>query len=244
MENEQNETGAETQETEIFYDRRESQKIPLVSSDGIIQSRCWHHLKPLSDERYFQFEDEIEVLKIRQPRKLSEIYKPHHDLWRELFVEREGIKEKDTDVLFTEAVQSINALVYYESFPPRDAEIGELCGEEDETAMYFGAMFSGAWLGLQIGYKSDFLNNLDGFQDTQTNRRNLGLTARSSNKAKRLHAFTLPNITNAKGYAPPAENFIESVPAWHIVNATNDLFLSCLSSLNSKPVIAGGIHGR
>ena len=47
---------------EILYDSRESQIIPLNVFNGSQQVRVLHHIKPLSNERYFQFDDEVEMV--------------------------------------------------------------------------------------------------------------------------------------------------------------------------------------
>lgn len=232
----------QTEETPIFYDCREPQKIPLLSIDGSSQSRCWHRLKPLSNERYFQFDAEVETVAVEKPRKLSEIYKPHYDLWQELFFEREGLKEKDTDVLFSEAVQAVKALLYYETVPPRQAEKGELYDSESDSYVYFGAMYSGAWLGLQIYYQNEINGKFDEYQQTQQKIRQWGLGYKPSRKAEKLHTFALPFIKNVAGYAP-AENPVDVVPAWHITNSVADLFSYELNALTSKPIITR-VYGR
>lgn len=259
---EQMEQSEDNQEPEIFYDRREPQRIPLIVPRGIRQIKIWHHLKPLSNERYFQFGEELETVQNYEPREVKDIYKPHYDLWRELFIEREAAKETDSDSLFYEAVKAIDALLYYEKVSPVPSEtIDEsdaplLFDDNADIETYFGAAYSGAWLGLTVNYKSDFDSLLDEYLTGRKPIRKLHRLdtsiARLTGKipygaVKNMH-FTpskrdfntynlaLPYITKVEGYAK-TENLIDAVPAWHIIKSTEDIFSQTIQFLNDSPII-------
>lgn len=241
----------------IFYDRNAVQRIPLDSIDNGVKSRSWHHLKPLSNERYFQLENEIDRVQYEGSSNVRDILKPKYDLWRELFIEREGFKEKDTDALFIEGVQAVTALLYYENIPPREAEEGELIDYDADESMYFGAMYSGAWLGLRAFFKSELRNYLDEYQTAVKPVRSSRLeqSVRSSGgslmlkpkvapykKVEKIYRFAAPFLTKADGFAE-SENAIDAVPAWHVVNAAADIFAAQLEMLSGVPVITG-VYGK
>lgn len=236
------EANERNEEKPILYDRRAIQKIPLLSVDGNRQSRCWHFLKPLSNERYFQLEQEVEEVINEKRNELRKIYKPYFDLWQELFIEREGLKEKDFDVLFTEAVQAIKALIYYESAPLTQSTDNENFDFDADDEVYFGAMFSGAWLGLQIYFQNQLSGKIDAYQETQKKTGTHIWNAQNRSKAEKLHELVLPFTTKANGYAE-ADSLIDVVPAWHITKAADELFSSSLLVLTSKPVITG-VYGQ
>ena len=219
----------------IFYDRNAVQRIPLDSIDNGVKSRSWHHLKPLLNERYFQLENEIEAAKA-QKLSVREMLEPKHKLWRELFVKREGFKEKDENALFFEGVQAVNALLYYEPTPARDAAEGELLNYEADDSIYFGAMYSGAWLGLKLFFKGEFSCNLEGYREATKPIRRLGLIRYAKNDVQRIYEFALPYLTKTEGYQL-AENIVDAVPAWHVINAADDMFSGQMELLTKSPVI-------
>lgn len=239
----------QTEETPIFYDCREPQKIPLLVPKGNGKVRITHHLKPLTNDRYFQFQNEIEEVAFYEPKELRAIYKPHFDLWNELLIERVGAKESNSDALVFEAAHAIKALLYYEKLETAADPSGEpfLYDDEADCEFSFGAMFSGAWLGLRLDFKSAFDSKTDDYlQATKKVRRwgttGYGLRAQKpffskSDNAEKLYNFALPYVSGGYGYAETG-NIAEVVPAWHVVQSAILIHSQTIQFLGDVPQIA------
>lgn len=206
----------------IFYDAAADQIIPLEIAKGSKVFRVCHHLKPLSDERFFELEDKVQ-LSIKRLKKLStDIFNPRHDLWKELAIKREGYTEREDWLEVTkeaDAVQAVNALLYAEIIPADDEESG-LLDDEAETPISFRAMFSGTLVELTHFFREETKAEKDRYFSITANEPDSNVLASAVKKSKnqRLYELGVSMITRTEGYANG------QIPAWHIAKSTEAYF--------------------
>lgn len=209
-------------ETPILYDATAEQNIPLEIAKGTKVFRVSHNLKPLSDDRFFQLEDEVQ-LSIKRLKKLStEIFSPRHELWKELAIKREGYTEREDWLDSTkeaDAVQAINALLHAEVVPATDEESG-LLDDEAETPIVFRAMFSGALVELTHFFREETKAEKDRYFSITANEPDSNALASAVKKSKtqRLYELGISMVKRTEGYANG------QIPAWHIAKTTEAYF--------------------
>lgn len=121
-----------------IYDRSKNQAIPLeISKNGKIY-HVSHTLKPIDDERYFQYAQE----NLEQTRKMSkdretsiDLFDPKIKLWDEIAVKREGYAEKKKwkeATKFEDKINAIDTLFFAEIIEDETPQVTSELLDDDE----------------------------------------------------------------------------------------------------------------
>ncbi len=220
---------AKAQEASVQYDASASQNIPLVLNGRGKDFTVRHILDPLSDDRYFLFQEELErtVGRIRKTEKLTTaMHQPKDNLWDDLATGVEGYKERDdwkAGVHQTHKTAVISALC--------DVQLLDEEAEEEITAwdidapitVPFRAMYSGTLLlDLKLIFRPETAAEMDEFLSLETRQPNPQelASAQKTSQAARLARLGRKLLTDQHGYKDGS-----TVPAWHLAPATEAFFL-------------------
>lgn len=198
----------------IFYDSTQIQKVSLIleGADGE-QSNVVHTLAPLSNQRYFQFQLELERLGDAKP---SELLKPKFSLWRELCKKREAETGTAGEIDELEAATVINTITAFQTIPATE-KIGTVeAYDESEafTVMFLGVMNNLAFP-LGLTFRSVDVPDIDRFFEI---RKESNLSDITKSTAEKVYNFGLSMLTKSEGYKNS-----ETIPAWHIIGAIADV---------------------
>lgn len=235
----------------ILYDAGASQTIPLeltkvVRRDGkriLKKIRLGHTLGPLSDQRYFQLQEEIDKTLNRAKAVTTALYKPKFDLWQDLNETTSGYPEKyDFAANPSDCIKALDALIEVQipeiELAEFDAETDEI--EEDAelvldelTVVPFRAMFSGALIvNLSHSFKEPSKADHDEFMAIETNApisTNRLAAAEKRTTAEKLFDLGRRLILDREGYAEGSDT-----PAWHLAATTRAFFLRELARMGKS----------
>lgn len=216
--------------TESLYDADASQIIPLEITKGARSYNVAHVLRPLSDERYFALDAELEEVSRRNENLSSALYEPKHRLWRELVEERIGYKERPDwreKTHQSDAVQAVNALLFAETAEGSDAPVfEELLDDEDLSVIALKARFSDREIETTHSFREETKAEFDRFVAIVTGaaRREKLASMKKRNATRDLCELYDAVCAEQSGYAG-------RVPAWHKIVAVRAFFENQFSRL-------------
>lgn len=205
----------------ILYDARKSQTIPWAINDKF---RVSHTLAPLTNERYFQLQEELlDVAK--KNISSSNVFDPKMRLWRELAESVEGYgptpdwKEK----MFEEdAIAAINVLTFIEPLDEDDEEPAEFVDLDAATRIPFRAQQGNALLELSHSFKRPSRADKDEYfaiEAGEPNRNQLA-SAEKKSVAERLYHLGKRLLVERTGYVADSPD-----PAWHLAQTVGAFFI-------------------
>jgi hypothetical protein len=224
MKNEQTETP--TTDEIVNYDASIAQEVPLKLTKGTRSYRVTHNLQPLSNDRYFEMQDDLEATALRLTKISTKAYEPKDRLWKDLVTSVTGYKDRSDwkdGVPFEHRTEAINALIFIHlnDEPPTKAD--DLWDIEELVDIPFHAMQSGVLItDLVHSFRSETKEEMDEFLSIEagdTSSNNLA-SAQKLSKAERLYRLGKKLLKSTSGYAPGTE-----VPAWHLASTTESFFL-------------------
>ena len=205
----------------ILYNSRAEQNVPLYLEKNGKTFRVSHHLKPLSFERYFQFQ-ESEVSTIQRLKKISTAAaEPVYKLWKDLCDGIEGYSFAHADnwrerVNHNDAIAAVSGLLFVQILEDSEIEADEseeLYDDEKPTKVAFRAMYSGALVTLTHHFREVSKSEADEFLAISTNQPNENQLASSVKQSEMEKLYNLGKklLADADGYAENSD-----VPAWHL----------------------------
>lgn len=219
----------------ILYDARLEQKIPFTLNKSGREFRVSHTLRPLSDERYFEFREAIEATESAAKKISTKLWLPKVALWKDLVVSREGFVEKPdwketTHQSIASAVVEayLHAAVLNEN--EEEAEDGEeiLYDDEAPTKISFRAMQAGALLTLSHSFLPETKAQMDEYIAIETAQPipNTLASAAKRSTAEKLCKLGRQLLVETDGYAEGSH-----VPGWHLATTTESYFLRRLAQV-------------
>jgi hypothetical protein len=209
----------------LGYDSRTQQTIPFTVEKNGTKFPLSHTLDPLSNDRYFQLEDEFEKIVKKLTRVSVALYDPKILLWKELAVSRGGYKEREDWKEHThpnDCTAVINALLNTTIADEKteDAD-GVLYDDEALTEIKFWAAHSGGLHEITHRFREETKKEMDEFlsiQTDDTSRTELASAAKVC-KAERLYRLGQGLLKEHDGYAEGSD-----IPAWHLAATTESFF--------------------
>lgn len=225
----------------ILYDAGASQTIPLsfektVRRDGrrILQRiRLTHTLNPLTDERYFQLEADIEKVRKRASAVTTAIWEPKVRLWNELIDSVTGYPNGNDPrkaVHDLDKTKAVEALLAVDVLSPEtieydiETEIIEDAVEldDEDTVIPFRAMHNGALiLNMSHSFRAETKAEIDEFLAIEQGQPNTNALASAEKLTveARLCELGQKLLTDREGYTDDCET-----PAWHLAATTRAYF--------------------
>jgi hypothetical protein len=211
----------------IEYDSRISQRVPLQLEQNGNNIRVAHILKPLTNERYLEYQDQVADLATRIKKISTEIMSPQYQLWCDLVEGREGYKERDDWKEKThknDAVAAVSALLSTQVLDNSEVEgaKAELYDEDALTVIHFRALQSGVLIGLSHSFREETKAEADEFlaiDAGQDDANNLA-SAEKITKQERLYRLGKKLLKEHTGYADGSD-----IPVWHLAATTESFFL-------------------
>lgn len=218
------------EQTEILYDSKATQTIPLHLEKNGKTFRVSHVVNPLPAERYFQFqESEISTIN-RLKRVSSSAADPLFKLWDELCTGTGGYTSSDTPewkerVKREDALAAMSGLLYVTVLDNDEVESDdkeELYDDEAPSKVVFRAMFSGALVSLAHHFREPSLSESDEFLSITANQPNENQLASAvkQSEMEKLHRLGKRLLVNAEGYVDSSD-----IPAWHLAVTTKAHFM-------------------
>jgi hypothetical protein len=211
----------------VEYDAESVQQIPLTLNRNGRRFTVTHHLGPLSDERYFKFQDDAEQLAERLKKLTTAIHGPKGSLWSDLCVAVEGYLERDdwkAGVHQTHKSTAITALCDVQILDPEAVEEeGDVWDIDAPIVINFATMFSGVQLrNMSHTFRPESEAEMDEFLAIQANQPNENELASAvkislAERMVRLGRKVLQDHSGYKNGSP--------VPAWHLAATTESFFL-------------------
>lgn len=211
----------------ILYDSTKPQRIPLRLEKPGQTFTVYHNLEPLTNERYFEYQNDIVDLASRIKKISTAITSPQQKLWAELVTGRAGYKERDDWKEKThpnDAVAAIAALLSVQVLDNSEIESSDKAAvyDEDElTVISFRALQSGVLMTLSHSFREETKAEADEFLAIdvgQADENNLAAAEKMS-KQERLYRLGKKVLKETEGYAEC------EVPAWHLAATTETFFL-------------------
>lgn len=213
----------------ILYNSKTTQGVVLKLEKNGREYRLVHHLSPLTDERYFRFQ-ESEANTIARLKKInSQATEPVYKLWLDLCESVEGYAYKDDwkDRIHREdAMAAISGLLFVqvidESEMEEDTALPDLYDDSVPTRVQFRAMTGGALVTLTHSFREASQSESDEFLAITTNQpndRELASAVKKS-EAQKLYELGKRILVDADGYAPDS-----TVPPWHLAQTVKAFFI-------------------
>lgn len=216
-------TEAEITNETIIYDTNAVQRIALKVEQGNETYKLYHHLKPLSPQRYIQFEKEVEQTFKGLGELSTEIYEPKRKLGIELIENAEGYEpsEEWRELIGLEIVQTINALFFCEIAPtPYKSEKQKGFNPNADSPVYLKVYYSGADVTTAIYFRPPTQAEINSFYRIDGDKPDNNQLASHAKKpkAQRLYELGVKMVTRS-------ENYADKIPVWHIAKAIDQHFL-------------------
>lgn len=194
-----------------FYDRRRPHACKLRIDEDF---EVIHHLSPLSDERYFQLEQEIERAVRHSSRVSVKMFEPKVKLWRELIDSIEGYDDLPDDFresIFTdEAVRVVNSMLDVQI---TGIESDKRTFRRETTVSLTALQGSTAFVDLSLKFRIPTHGERDVWYQVIAGRQNeLASAATNSSKSERLFKVAQAMLVSSEGYE-------DGPPAWHVIAA-------------------------
>lgn len=208
----------------ILYDSRLGQKIPWSIDE---QYRVSHTLKPLPNERYFQFQEEGEAMQEKFTKPTTAIYGPKHRLWLDIVESCEGWKPRDDwkeEMHEEDCIAAINALLHVEVLDPLETEKeGDgLLDFDALTPVIFRTMQAGALLSLSLSFRRATKAEKDEALSIDANEPNPNSLASAAHisQAEKLYRLGKKLLKDREGYAEGSD-----IPPWHLATCVQSFFV-------------------
>jgi len=222
------EATAETIEQTVLYDATAPQRVPFTITKNGKDFPVAHVLKPLSDSRYFEFQEQMSTMADRLKRLSTSMYGPKDALWQELVESREGYREREDwkeSTHQSDRLAVVNALLtVHLTDEPVDVESeDELFDDESLVVIPFQAMYNGALLlNLSHSFRQETKHEMDSFLSIETDEPdpNILASAAKRSKSEKLCELGRKMLKDRVGYAEASD-----VPAWHLAATTEAFFL-------------------
>lgn len=213
--------------TPVLYDATAQQQIPLILTKGAKTFRVEHTLNPLSNERYFELQEDLAAIAEKVKAISSQVYEPKDSVWNDLAVEISGYKPRDdwkAGVPSVHRSEAVNALIYvnFDDNVSR-AKDDDLWDIEDLIEIRFSAMFSGTLcIDIVHSFRAESKAEMDEYLAIESGSPIPGViaSAQKLSRAERLFNLGKKLLKDTQGYAPGSD-----VPAWHLAASTESFFV-------------------
>lgn len=217
---------AAVEEQSFLYDARKPQTIPLTVDKNGKKFRVTHSFKPLTNERFFEFQESIEDVSAKLTKVSTKMYEPKDTLWNELIETVEGYKERadwKAGVHVSHRTEAINGLIAIQ-FIDGDADTAEdaLWDIDDLTVIKFRTMQAGVLLTeMSHSFRPETKAEMDQFLAIESDQPepNVLASAQKLSKAEKLCRLGKKLLVETEGYAAGSE-----VPAWHLAATVESFF--------------------
>ena len=225
---------AKEKQSPLLYDSQVSQVIPFTLTRGGKDYQLTHTLKPLSNERYFKFQSEIEAMAEKVKSISTKIYQPKQTLWLDLIESQTGYKERPDwieKMPQTDAVLAVNAILHAQVLDESEVDVkdgADLYDIDALTPITFRALFAGRLLELTHQYRPMSQDEINQFLAIESNEPvpNVLASAVKLSKAENLYELGKTLLQERDGYADGSE-----IPAWHLATTTESYFLRHLGRM-------------
>jgi hypothetical protein len=218
------------EETPYPYDRNKPQTVKMEIQKGGKTFPVNHVINPISDERFFELELEIEQITKRAKSLSSDLYKPKHQLWKEVAESVTGYGKSDEwreKMYQADAVQALNAVLHCEVVTETE-ETGkdEVLEFDALTPIRLRVLQSGVLTEKVHNYREETKAEMDEYLSIVTSAPNPNALASAEKMSGSEKLFRLGKklLKNVEGYA-------SDVPAWHIVASAQAFFEQQLARL-------------
>jgi len=227
-------------DTPVFYDARKPQRIALKLTKNGIDYPLHHLIEPLTDERYFAFQLEMEErLGKGDGVNTDMIFGPKHRLWKELVTGREGYVERDDwkeKTHYTDANKAIDYLISIlltDIKKSSEETDGELLFDDDAlTTIPFSTMYNGINIqGMSHSFRQETKAEMDAFMAIENGEANPNelASAEKVSMAERYCRLGRKMIRGNVGYESGSP-----IPAWHLAGTTRAFFLRQLGRMGKS----------
>jgi len=223
------ETKPTTSTEPTLYDITAKQRIPFTISKNGREFPVAHILKPLSNERFFLLQEDVQRMADRIKKLSTTMFEPKQKLWDELVESREGYKEREDWRQAThqsDCLAAINALLHVQTIDESDAEADdtdELFDDDALTKISFNAMFNGVLItNMSHSFRQESKAEMNTFMALETDDTNPNALASAvkQSKAQKLYELGRKLLSEAEGYKDASQ-----IPAWHLAVTTESYFL-------------------
>jgi hypothetical protein len=218
---------AETpQEPSYQYDASKGQTIPLTVEKNGRKFRVTHSFKPLTNERFFEFQERIEEVTAKLTKYSTAMYEPKETLWNELIESVTGYKEREdfkAGVHLSHRTEAINGLITIQ-FVDEDSDAADaaLWDIDDLTVIKFKTLQAGVLLtDMSHSFRSETKAEMDQFLAIESDQPepNVLASAQKLSKAEKLCRLGKKLLMETTGYANGVE-----IPAWHLAATVESFF--------------------
>lgn len=217
-------------ESPIQYDMRAGQSIPLQLTRNGKTYRVVHHLAPLTNERYFEFQEQIEDLGRRTTKLSSAVFEPKEQLWNELAESVEGYKidgDWKRGVHIQHKSEAMTSLLEVQVADDEESKADELWSIDENIVITFRTMQGGAlFTQMSHSFRPETKQDTDEFlaiEQGEPGPNDLA-TANRVSRAERLYKLGQKLLKEHKGYADGSE-----IPAWHLAATTESFFARAIA---------------
>jgi hypothetical protein len=198
---------SDAKEPLFLYDANSPQIIPLTITKNGKSFRVEHSFRPLTNERYFEFQERIDEVSAKTTKLSTAIFEPKESLWSELIEGVTGYKPRDdfkAGVPMAHRTEAVNALITI------------------LTEIKFRAIQAGVLLPeMSHSFRAETKAEMDEYLAIQSDQPNPNAlaSAQKLSKAERLYRLGKKILKDTAGYAADAE-----IPAWHLAATTESFF--------------------
>lgn len=214
--------------TENLYNRTKPQTIPLEITKGNKTYKVKHNVNPISDERFFALESELEKA-AQKTHTVSLSLSLKAALWREIAESVEGYAPHDDwreKMHQTDAVSVVNAVLSAQVVVEETEDSTDALDFEIITPIKLKVLQSGVLMETILYFREETQSELDSYLSILQNApdRNAIASAVKISKSEKL-----ANL--AHGLLQKSEGYDSEVPAWHLAAAAHHHFASQLLRL-------------
>lgn len=223
------ETDLPTKDEPVLYDITKPQRISFTITKNGRDFPVAHVLNPLTNARYFDFQEQVTQMAERLKKLTTSIYEPKDALWLELVDSREGYKERDDWKAAThqsDRLAAINAFLHTQILDDSEIDVenkDELFDDDDLTTISFNVMYNGGLLtGMTHSFRQETKLEMNAFLALETDEPNPNTLASAvkKSKAEKLYDLGKGMLRESTGYEDPTQ-----IPAWHLAVTTETFFL-------------------
>jgi hypothetical protein len=217
---------SDAKEPLFLYDANSPQIIPLTITKNGKSFRVEHSFRPLTNERYFEFQERIDEVSAKTTKLSTAIFEPKESLWSELIEGVTGYKPRDdfkAGVPMAHRTEAVNALITIQFVDDEETKAeNELWDIDDLTEIKFRAIQAGVLLPeMSHSFRAETKAEMDEYLAIQSDQPNPNAlaSAQKLSKAERLYRLGKKILKDTAGYAADAE-----IPAWHLAATTESFF--------------------
>jgi hypothetical protein len=227
----------ETTNGRIYYNAQSPQSFSLKLEVNGRDIRVTHHLDALTDERYFELNDDLEQAAKRLKKVSTALYIPKEKLWQELVTSVEGYKPREDwkeKMDQGEAVQAVDLLLHCSILAndemEKEGEELDYYDPEAPTEIQFQTIYGTALITLSHYFRQDTKKERDEFLAIETNAPvETQLASAVGSKQERLYQLGKRLLVNHEGYAEGTYP-----PAWHLAVTTEVFFARQLAKMGKS----------